>query len=63
LDEGEHLIEEYAGSLTGVYPPGYLAALRAEWDNRPAASRQARTPTRPGPDAGQAIETDASSER
>jgi len=25
-------IEEYLGALSGVYPPGYLRQLRAEWD-------------------------------
>jgi bifunctional DNA-binding transcriptional regulator/antitoxin component of YhaV-PrlF toxin-antitoxin module len=27
-------IDEFAGSLPGVYPPGYLNALRDEWDRR-----------------------------
>lgn len=28
----EDVIEKYAGFLTGVFEPGYLEKLRAEWD-------------------------------
>lgn len=26
------LIDKYAGSMPGVFPPGYLAEMRDEWD-------------------------------
>lgn len=29
--ERRRALEQFAGSLTGVYEPGYLDALRAEW--------------------------------
>lgn len=32
LEREEDPIEEYLGALSGVYPPGYLERLRAEWD-------------------------------
>lgn len=28
----EDVLERYAGALTGLYPPGYLAELRDEWE-------------------------------
>ena len=32
LVRDEDPVEQFAGSLTGVYPPGDLAELRREWD-------------------------------
>jgi len=31
IDERRRRITALAGSLTGVYPPGYLASLREDW--------------------------------
>jgi bifunctional DNA-binding transcriptional regulator/antitoxin component of YhaV-PrlF toxin-antitoxin module len=32
LTREEDPLERYAGSLTGLYPPGELEQLRSEWD-------------------------------
>lgn len=32
LTREENPLERYAGSLTGLYPPGELGQLRSEWD-------------------------------
>ena len=32
LTREEDPLERYAGSLTGLYPPGELERLRSEWD-------------------------------
>lgn len=32
LEREEDVVERYAGVLTGLYDPSYLADLRAEWD-------------------------------
>lgn len=32
LSRADNPFKKYAGSLRGVYPPGYLDALRDEWE-------------------------------
>ena len=32
VEREKDLIDEFAGSLSGVFEPGYLDALRDEWD-------------------------------
>lgn len=32
IERERDLIDEFAGSLSGVFEPGYLDALRDEWD-------------------------------